>query len=250
MEINQIAFQGALCPAKTKRLGVIALASDLTIERDLPRMLPPDAEMFVNRVQNTNPLTLENLRAMRGDIARAAAGLLPGRGVDAAVYACTSGSAAIGGDAVCKLVQTAHPQTPVTTPLAALDAACAALNIKKLSILTPYSAEINRALGECQTAAGREVININGLGFDDDVLVADIPPEAVVRYAADAVRPQADALFISCTALRAAEVAEEIERAAGIPVLTSNQILAWHGARLLQCARPLSGFGALLREAA
>ena len=37
-----------------------------------------------------------------------------------------------------------------------------------------------------------------------------------------------DALFISCTNLRTLDVIEEIEQKTGMPVLSSNLVLAWH----------------------
>ena len=38
----------------------------------------------------------------------------------------------------------------------------------------------------------------------------------------------ADAYFISCTAIRAAEAIEPLERDLGKPVVTSNQAMVWH----------------------
>jgi maleate isomerase len=43
---------------------------------------------------------------------------------------------------------------------------------------------------------------------------------------------QAEALFISCTALRSALVTADIEKAIGRPVVTSNQASAWNCLRL------------------
>ena len=63
-------------------IGVIALATDFNIEQDLRRMLPDGFEIFTNRVQNANPLNLENLRGMAPDISRAAGGIVPGARLD------------------------------------------------------------------------------------------------------------------------------------------------------------------------
>ena len=41
-----------------------------------------------------------------------------------------------------------------------------------------------------------------------------------------------DAVFASCTNLRATEVLAEAESAIGVPALASNQVLAWHMLRL------------------
>lgn len=245
-DIRDIGYDGKFSPAAfAGRVGVVTLATDLIIESDLRRMLPPGAEVFTNRVLNANPVTMENLRAMHGDIARAAAGILPGRGVDVVIYACTSGAAAIGHDAILQSVRQAHPQAQMTTPLESLSAALSALGAKKISVLTPYIAEINTELAK-QLSVFAEVVNIDGLGLLNDAEVADIPPAEIVRYAKRARRDEADALFISCTALRASEVIEEIEDALGLPVVSSNQVLAWRAARLLRLPSP-AGFGRLMQ---
>ena len=43
---------------------------------------------------------------------------------------------------------------------------------------------------------------------------------------------RADLLFISCTALRASLVIDQIEQRIGKPVVSSNQALAWHSLQL------------------
>jgi maleate isomerase len=48
-----------------------------------------------------------------------------------------------------------------------------------------------------------------------------------------------DAVFVSCTNLRVAEIAEEAERRIGRPVLSSNLALAWH--MLTLAGLPASG---------
>lgn len=246
MEIKDVGFSGKL-RSDGIRIGVITLATDLTIESDMPRMLPPQVSMYTNRVLNANPLTMENLRAMRGDIARAAEGLLPGRVIKAVVYACTSGAAAIGHTNIAESIHASHPQAEITTPLVALDAARRHLGVHRLSILTPYISELNHAVAEHISGDGVDIININGLGFADDTEVADIEPADIARYAEEACAPQAEALFIACTAFRASSIIEELEGRIKRPVLTSNQILAWHAARIAGCTVPVTGFGALLR---
>ena len=228
------------------RIGVVALATDATIEQDMRRMLPPKVEMFSNRVRNFNPLTVENLRAMADDITRAAAGILPGLGVDVIVYACTSGAAAIGHNKIQHYLQQAHPHAAVSTPLLATLAALQSLGARKISVLTAYRDDLNAAIAESITAAGFVVININGLGFDDDLEVACLSSADIRRTAIAACADEADALFISCTAFRALEVIADIEREIGRPVVASNQALAWHALRLLGNKTPVHGFGRLL----
>ncbi|MCZ4279605.1 aspartate/glutamate racemase family protein [Kiloniella laminariae] len=220
-------------------LGVLMLGTDFTLERELPGLLPKGLVAFTNRVLNANPLTLENLRTMAEDVTRAASGIMPGRGVDAMIYACTSGSVAIGVERITTLIRQAWPGIPVTTPLSAAKAAIDTLGGKRISILTPYPDEINHALADWFSDQGFEVLNVTGFGMDDDIDVAMVPTDALIRAAEISCDSQADLLFISCTALRAAEVVEELEARLNKPVLTSNQVLAWHALQLMNItARP------------
>ena len=94
------------------RIGVLSLATDFNIEQDLRRIFPPGFQILTNRITNANPLTFANLRAMAGDVTRAAAGILPGYGIDAIIYGCTSGTIAIGNTRINELVHAAWPGIP------------------------------------------------------------------------------------------------------------------------------------------
>jgi maleate isomerase len=76
--------------------------------------------------------------------------------------------------------------------------------------------------------------------------MALIPPETIVaRTLAESRRVAADICFISCTAIRSAGVIEQIEATLGIPVVTSNQALAWYALRRLGIEDDRPGFGRL-----
>jgi maleate cis-trans isomerase len=79
--------------------------------------------------------------------------------------------------------------------------------------------------------------------------MARIAPDAIaeqVRSAAAGV--VADACFISCTAIRSAGLIADLEATLGMPVITSNQILAWHGLKTLGITQSISGFGWLFDQ--
>ena len=94
---------------------------------------------------------------------------------------------------------------------------------------------------------GFEVLNIDGFGMKDDIEMTRIPLKAILEGALQICDPKADSLFISCTAIRAAAVAEELEALLGKPVVTSNQALAWHSLQLLANSNPILGLGSLFR---
>lgn len=230
------------------RIGVISLATDFNIEQDLRRILPRDVEIFTSRVRNTNPLTIENLRSMAPGISAAADTILPGTPLDAVIYACTSGTVAIGIDRVSELVRQNRPGVPVSNPVSAALSAFDTLGARRISILTPYTGTVNAEVARLFENQGYEVLNIAGFGFEDDTAMTFIDPDDIVDAALATCDPAADLLFVSCTALRAAAVIERIERELNKPVVSSNQALAWHSLQLANYPAPVAGFGRLMQH--
>lgn len=211
------------------QVGLVALQSDETIERDFRWLLPSDVELLVSRVPSAETVSLDSLQAMETSLTRAA-GLLPlGAELSAVGYGCTSASAAIGADRVAKMI-TAGIATPhVTDPLTALISACRAGGIRQIGMVSPYVASVSERLIAGLNAAGISVVSFGS--FDEPL------EERVVRISRGSVRDAAvhvgrggdcEAVFMSCTNLRALEIIEDIERQLGIPALSSNQVLGWH----------------------
>lgn len=217
-----------------RRICLIALATDHTVEADFRRLVASDTvAVHVARVHYANPTTPENLRAMHPHLAAAAGLILPGEALDAIVYGCTSASVVIGEDAVAAALQAGRPGTPVITPAGAAIRALRALCARRIDILTPYVRRTAEPMQAFFTANGFDVDRLVCLGMEDDREMARLPLEEIVRLAVETVTPGAEALFLACTALRAAQCAPEIERRTGLPVVTSNLAAAW--ACLRQC---------------
>jgi maleate isomerase len=234
--------------APAGRIGVIALATDFNIEVDLYRLYPSDVQFFTSRVKNVNPLTIENLRTMAPGISMAADTILPGVELDAIIYACTSGTIAIGVDRIAELVHEVRPGVAVINPVTAALSAFQRFGAKRISILTPYTEAVNQEIAKFFTSQGHEVLTIAGFGFEDDTAMTYITPQDIRDAAIDCCDPDAELLFISCTALRASLVLDEIEQRLGIPVVSTNQALAWASLQLVRYPMAVNDFGALLRE--
>ena len=58
----------------------------------------------------------------------------------------------------------------------------------------------------------------------------------------------ADALFISCTALPALEILDDVEKKIKKPVFSSNQTLIWDTIRSVGYQSSIEGYGKLLRN--
>lgn len=229
------------------RVGLIALATDHTSERDFAAMRPTDdLAVYVNRVAFENPATEDNLLAMRPRLTAAADLILPGETLDAIAFSCTSASALIGDATVRDALQAAKPRVPVVTPTSAAIAAFSALGTARVSVLTPYTQSVTDALVGYFEDSGLTVLNACCFGLTDDREIARIDPDSILAAAASARHPQAEALFISCTALRATVVTQAIEDRLGLPVVTSNQAMVWQTIRRAGCTLPMSGYGRLL----
>jgi maleate isomerase len=228
------------------RIGLVALATDVNSETELRRMAPPGVEIFTNRIENANPCTIDNLRAMAGDITRAAHGILPGNRLDVMMFGCTSGTVAIGAGEIERLVQAARPGIPCTNPIDATLAAIKALRARRISVLTPYTVPVNQAIAAHLCAQGLEVAGITGFDLDQDDDMTAVPPAEILAAGMDACDSSAHLLFVSCTALRVASVLDALERRLDKPVIASNQAMLWHALRLIGNGGPIEGFGRLM----
>ena len=230
------------------RIGLIALDSDVATERDFHNMLPDDAMYYTTRIHCFNPVTIENLRRQEGALTTATEKLIPNQRLDSIAYSCTSGTVAIGYDAVAERIRAGgRPDIPVVTPITSALAAFRKLGVETVSLLTPYVDSVNQAMRGFIEEGGVEVRNIGSFCLDSDIDMAEVPPDAILQAAIETCREDADALFISCTALRAVDIIDRAEQALGKPVMSAIQTLFWQSLRETGCTRPVEGYGRLLR---
>ena len=107
-------------------------------------------------------------------------------------------------------------------------------------MLTPYTAETSRPMAEMFDTAGYTIDRFTCLNMTDDRDMARIALDDLVELARDATCPHSDALFISCTAVRAAGVIGRIEAETGTAALSSNYAAAWNAARVCGVAGALA----------
>ena len=234
-------------PEIRHRLGLIALSTDITIEADFHRLLPDGAMFHTARVIQTNPTTIENLRTMGPQLAAAAASLVEGHPLDAIAYGCTSATVAMGYGEVAARIGAGRPGLPVTTPITAALKAFELFKVRKISMLTPYIDDVNQPMLRFLEEAGISVPNIAAFGLTSDIDMCQVSPDAIRRAAIASCDNEADAFFVSCTALRAVEVIESLEADLARPVFSSNQCLFWDALRFSGYTEPISGYGHLLR---
>jgi len=230
------------------RIGMILLSNDYATERDFINARPnDDVALFFTRVENTSECNVDTLPLMAPHIKHAAAQIIPEGRLDVMLYSCTSGTVVMGYDKICELIHASRPGIPVVTPITASLAALDQFNAQTLAVLTPYVDDVNGAIAAHLESQGKDICAFTSFGIEDNEVMANLPPEAILRAAIEADRPEADALFISCTAIRAVDVVDQIEQAIGKPVVTANQAMIWQALRWSGCHQPVAGYGQLLR---
>tara|TARA_X000001036_G_scaffold204042_1_gene191701 strand:+ start:186 stop:929 length:744 start_codon:yes stop_codon:yes gene_type:complete len=231
------------------KVGLIALSTDQTIEKDFKNIcssLPLD--IFINRIHNQNPLTKENLLKMREDLATVTKKILPDEKLNTIAYGCTSGTIAIGENTIKEKILSVKPDSYVTTPVTSAIKAFNLLNIKKIALFTPYPESVNKTILDYFDKKNIEVSSFASLNLNLDSEFASVDPNYILEILSRLEMKNADALFISCTALPVLNILSKLESKLLKPVLSSNQTLIWDTLRSIGYKSPIKGYGKLLEN--
>lgn len=212
------------------RLGLIVLSTDTVLEAEWAQMAGGvNAVTHYSRIRSAPTVTEDHLAAMADDLTASAALLPEGMAFSAVGYGCTSASTVMGADKVEALVKAGVATEFVTNPFTAMLAACRSLNVRRLAFLTPYIETVSARMRQAVIEHGIEIAGSGSFMAAEEAIVRQISPDSIVQAALSVIdQAPCDAIFLSCTNLPALKVIEEIEQARGVPVITSNQALAWH----------------------
>ena len=99
--------------------------------------------------------------------------------VDVVVFACTSSSFVQGTDGESRLSRTIEQssRTRAVTTSDAVRQALLSLNARRISMVTPYTADINALEVDFLSAAGITVVSEAGMGVVDAYSIAKVDPE-------------------------------------------------------------------------
>jgi maleate isomerase len=234
---------------RAPQIGLVVLQADERIEHDMRQLMPGHVEVLVSRVPSGTHVTLESLAAMEVELQRAASLFPLGAQFSAIGYGCTSGSAQIGTDRVALAIKDGATAPHVTEPVSAVIAACRHLGVKRLGLLSPYIESVTARLCDVLTEAGIEVCAFASFNESEEWRVARITPESIKSAAAKlAASADMDAIFISCTNLSTLGIISDLEANVGMPILTSNQVLAWDLLRLANIELPKVSAGQLWKR--
>jgi maleate isomerase len=238
-----------------RRLGVLIGDSDPVVEYDFQRFLPSNVSFHIGRLDMppAPKLAANASLQMMCDSAPSTAHKVAMAEVEHFLFACTSASFFRGEGwdrAVAKSITDATGVPAITTATAAADA-LESLGAERVFLLTPYSANVNAAEVAFLGYRGIEVVGQFSFGCTYSREVSHFPPDRIAETTIslrNEIR-KADALFISCTMLRAMEIAEQLEAALGLPVVTSNSGSLWSLLRSIGEPTDAVRAGRIFREA-
>ena len=213
-------------------LGLIVLQADETIEAEFRQLFAGQAiAIYHSRIPSAPEVTPETLARMEAAIPQSVS-LFPPVEFSVIGYACTSGATIIGPENVAKAVRSVRPDTKVTDPLTAAIAWCRAQNARRIGFLTPYRAEVSTQMREALVDAGLEIASFGSFAEENEHKVARISERSILEAVVAVNTDNCDAIFVSCTNLRALHVVEQATFDLGKPVASSNTVLAWHMRKL------------------
>lgn len=229
------------------RIGILIPCVNVVMEQDFHRLLPDGVTAHAARVgrsQLKSTLSAEHETVQR---AVEAVRLLAHACVDIVVFGCTAASVTRGpgGDLEIGAEIASAGGMPCVTTATAVVESLRAVGARSISVATPYIDEINSIEEAFLRDSGFEVPAVKGLGIVESVQIPRVSPESIYRFARSVFRPGSDALFISCTNFRAAEIAPVLEQDLGVPVITSNTASLWAALRRLGINDAVPGGGVL-----
>ena len=231
------------------KIGLVALSTDFSIEKDFNSVLfNLPINLFVNRLPFFNPLTHENLIKMTEKLTEVTKNILPNQTLDVVAYGCTSGTIAAGIDQIINKIQSAKPNCKVITPITSAVKALKHLNLKKISVFTPYPQAINEKVINYFKKEGFAIQSFASFNLESDLEIGKIDPRYLLEILTKMYTSDAEALFISCTALPALEIIQKLENKIKKIVLSSNQVLIWDSIRSIGHNLSIEGYGKLLRK--
>ena len=236
-----------------KRIGLLVPPRNRTMEDDFSSWMPRPAALHTMRMYfpPTEPATMEERLQLMDDRVGESARLLALVRPDVIAFGCTSGSFLHGLGWDQKMIEEIEEVSGGIPTVATARCVIDALNelgVKKIAAASPYPPEINERLKKYLGDAGFDVVNFD---YEDGRRIGNVDLfdlDLVFELGKRVDRPEAEAIFISCTNLRAASVIERLEKETGKPVVTSNQATFWACLRKLGIDESIPTAGKLLRE--
>lgn len=233
------------------RLGFLVPPGNPTVEMEMPALTPQGVTLHFHRMDSGDgvPGALDNQDARTAAMIASldgAAALLALVKPDIIVIAHTATSYYLGraGEAELLTRLAAATGTRIVTAFGAVAAALERLQVKRLALGAPYSAETTAQGRAHLEAHGFTVVHAQNLPGVSNIY--EETAERAYGLARLVDRPDAEAVFLSGTGMPTLPVLELLEQDLKKPALSSNAAMMWHALRSCGVNQPIPGYGRLL----
>ena len=127
-------------------------------------------------------------------------------------------------------------------------AALRALGAKRITIVTPFNAEVDAVVKANTEDAGFEVVDVRGTNAPTLPAICETPLDDIRAVFADVAVTDCDAILQVGTALPVVALIDELEARHGKPIVACNAAVYWQALRSVGISDPIAGYGALLRK--
>ncbi len=139
---------------------------------------------------------------------------------------------------------------PSTTMSTAIVEGLRAVGGHRLAVATAYNDEVNRLLTRFLEESGFTVLEVKGLGIERFEDRAPVTQDELMEVSMSAWQsaPKADAILISCGALKTLDLLAPLEQRCKVPVVSSLPHALWASVRLVGLSGRAVGYGSLLSK--
>lgn len=197
------------------------------MERELQAMLPAGVSVHTARIRLRKVVVSELLKMKKG--IKDEAVKLADADVDVISFGCTTGSLVAGhgyDDEIVEMIEKTTRKPAVATAGAVVQA-LKALGLLSVSVATPYTEVLNRLERRFLEQNGFQVDRIAGLNLVDNLKIAEVEPQTLLKLVRKVDSNQTDGIFISCTNLHTTAIIARLEETLKKPVVSSNTATLW-----------------------
>jgi len=171
--------------------------------------------------------------------------------IDSLMWACTSGSFVFGWEGAHRQVEQLAEATgmPASSTSLAFVEACRALGLTRVSIAASYPEDVADHFRGFLRRGGVEVTAMGSHDIYTAAEVGTLGRDQVLAMVTGADRDDAEAVLVPDTAMHSLAWLPDLEAAAGMPVLTANQVTVFEGLRLAGTVPVLPQLGTLFARA-
>lgn len=218
------------------RIGVIYIASSVTLEWEWQNVLPSDISFHVVRIDLEDGIADEEFLTlmMESPQIENASRQLAKLDVDVIVFCCTIGSLIKGKGWDKELLEKIESNSggiPATSTSTGLLEVLDYLNCYTVNVVTPYIDELNILERKFLLDNGFNVSNIIGFNCVTDYNIAKVSPDQFIEAVKMNDTEEAQCSFISCTNSNTLEAINRLEEDLKKPILSSNQVSLWSSLR-------------------